>query len=143
MSEYTRESLALEAGRSFGSEPVCRILERLFASRGTPAAMRMDNGPEFVALALKGLCHRYGINGVYIEPGRAPAVPEAVAEWLCREFHFRAARRVYWTGECFCRRWTHRCVLACGVGTSIKSGCIPVWSARRLRSSRLGRLLAG
>jgi transposase InsO family protein len=68
--EYTRESLALEAGRSFGSEQVCRILERLFASRGTPAALRMDNGPEFVALALKGLCHRYGINGAYIEPGK-------------------------------------------------------------------------
>jgi transposase InsO family protein len=30
----------------------------------------MDNGPEFVALALKGLCHRYGINGAYIEPGK-------------------------------------------------------------------------
>jgi transposase InsO family protein len=68
--EYTRESLALEAGRSFRSEQVCRVLEGLFASRGTPAALRMDNGPEFIALALKGLCHRHGICTAYIAPGK-------------------------------------------------------------------------
>jgi transposase InsO family protein len=68
--EFTRESLALEAGRSFRSEQVCRVLEGRFVSRGTPAALRMDNGPEFIALALKGLCHRYSINGAYIEPGK-------------------------------------------------------------------------
>jgi putative transposase len=68
--EFTRESLALEAGRSFKSERVCQVLEELFAARGKPAALRMDNGPEFVALALKGLCHRLGICGAYIEPGK-------------------------------------------------------------------------
>jgi transposase InsO family protein len=30
----------------------------------------MDNGPEFVALALRGLCHRKGITPSYIEPGK-------------------------------------------------------------------------
>lgn len=30
----------------------------------------MDNGPEFVALALKGLCCRHGVNAAYIEPGK-------------------------------------------------------------------------
>jgi transposase InsO family protein len=30
----------------------------------------MDNGPEFVALALRGLCHRRGIDPAYIEPGK-------------------------------------------------------------------------
>ena len=68
--EYTRESLALEAGHSFTSEQVCRVLESLFVSRGKPAALRMDNGAEFVALALRGLCHRHGISAAYIEPGR-------------------------------------------------------------------------
>ncbi len=68
--EFTRESLALEVGRSFRSERVCQVLEGLFTSRGKPAALRMDNGPEFVALALKGLCHRHCINGAYIEPGK-------------------------------------------------------------------------
>ena len=30
----------------------------------------MDNGPEFIALALKGLCHRRSIDPSYIEPGK-------------------------------------------------------------------------
>ena len=30
----------------------------------------MDNGPEFIALVLRGLCHRRGINPAYIEPGK-------------------------------------------------------------------------
>jgi putative transposase len=68
--EFTRESLALEAGRSFRSEQVCRILEGLIVARGRPAALRMDNGPEFIALALKGLCHRHGIRAAYIAPGK-------------------------------------------------------------------------
>jgi transposase InsO family protein len=53
------------------------LLEGLIGSRGVPAALRMDiigasgwNGPEFVALALRGLCHRRGIDPAYIEPGK-------------------------------------------------------------------------
>lgn len=68
--EFTRESLALEAGSTFKSEKVCEVLEALIAERGCPVALRMDNGPEFVALALRGLCHRYGINAAYIQPGK-------------------------------------------------------------------------
>lgn len=68
--EWTRESLALEVGSSFVSEKVCQVLERLFVCRGKPAALRMDNGPEFIALALRGLCHRFGVSGAYIEPGK-------------------------------------------------------------------------
>ena len=68
--EFTRESLSIEVGRSFRSERVCQVLEDLFGSRGVPGALRMDNGPEFLALALKGLCHRRGIDARYIEPGK-------------------------------------------------------------------------
>ena len=68
--EYTRESLAIEVGRSFRCERVCAVLEQLMAGRSRPGALRMDNGPEFVALALRGLCHRGGIDPAYIEPGK-------------------------------------------------------------------------
>lgn len=68
--EFTRESLAIESGRSFRSERVCAVLERLMNQRGAPRALRMDNGPEFVALALRGLCHRRGVDPNYIEPGK-------------------------------------------------------------------------
>ena len=68
--EFTRQSLAIDVGRSLPSLRVCAVLETLFCSHGLPGALRMDNGPEFVALALRGLCHRLGINGMYIEPGK-------------------------------------------------------------------------
>ena len=69
-NEFTRESLAIEVGTSFVSERVCQTLERLIKQRGVPAAFRMDNGPEFVALALRGLCHRHGVDPAYIDPGK-------------------------------------------------------------------------
>ena len=42
--EFTRESLALEVNRSFTSEQVCQVLERLLVTRGKPSAVRTDNG---------------------------------------------------------------------------------------------------
>lgn len=68
--EFTRESLAIEVGSSFRSERVCTVLEQLMNERSRPGALRMDNGPEFVALALRGFCHRRGIDPAYIEPGK-------------------------------------------------------------------------
>jgi transposase InsO family protein len=68
--EFTRESLSIEVGRCFRSERVCQVLEGMMNARGKPRALRMDNGPEFIALAVKGLCHRRDINPAYIEPGR-------------------------------------------------------------------------
>jgi transposase InsO family protein len=75
--EFTRESLAIEAGGSFRGERVCSVLEALIVVRGAPGALRMDiigasrrNGPEFVALALRGLCHRRRIEPAYITPGK-------------------------------------------------------------------------
>ncbi len=101
--EFTRESLAIETGICFRSERVCSVLEELLGSRGVPAALRMDNGPEFVALTLRGLCHRRGIDAAYIEPGRAPTVPEAVAERTGGEFPCPAAGRVFGWGGVFVR----------------------------------------
>jgi putative transposase len=76
--EFTRESLAIETSRSFRSERVCRLLQELISRHGAPGSLRMDNGPEFLALALRGLCYRTGINTCYrtdintcyIEPGK-------------------------------------------------------------------------
>ncbi len=68
--EFTRVSLAIEVETRFVSEKVCAVLEKLIAEHGIPSAFRMDNGPEFIALALRGLCHRCGINAAYIDPGK-------------------------------------------------------------------------
>ena len=92
--EFTRQSLAIEVGRSFRSERVCAVLQDLISQRGAPVALRMDNGPEFIALALRGLCHRKGINTAYIEPGKP---------WqngFAESFHARL-RDEYLNGEVF------------------------------------------
>ena len=68
--EFTRQSLAIATGSAFNSERVCRVLEELCARHGTPRMLRMDNGPEFIALALRGLCHRRGIHLGFIAPGK-------------------------------------------------------------------------
>ena len=54
--EFTRESLLIEAAGSFRSERVCSVLQEVMSRRSAPCALRMDNGPEFIALALRGLC---------------------------------------------------------------------------------------
>ncbi len=61
--------LALEMERSITSEEVVATLERLFIERGAPEYIRSDNGPEFIAEALKRWLAVSGVGTLYIEPG--------------------------------------------------------------------------
>ena len=67
--EYTRECLALEVDRSITSERVLDILTNLFLTRGVPKYIRSDNGPEFIAHAIRRHGERAGLEMLYIEPG--------------------------------------------------------------------------
>lgn len=67
--EFTRESLAIEVGGSLPTARVLLVLERLFAERGVPQGIRSDNGPEFVARALKAWLTSKGVATHFIEPG--------------------------------------------------------------------------
>jgi putative transposase len=49
---------------------VIRTLERVAAWRGYPSKLRLDNDPEFVALALAEWAEHKGIKLDFIEPGR-------------------------------------------------------------------------
>ena len=70
VDEYTRECLALEVERSITSSAVIVTLGRLFEERGEPPRyIRSDNGPEFVATALKKWLKDSGVGTLYIEPG--------------------------------------------------------------------------
>ena len=60
----------MEVETSFVSQKVCAVLEKLMAKHGIPSAFRMDNGPEFITLAFRDLCHRCGINAAYIDPSK-------------------------------------------------------------------------
>ncbi len=69
VDEYTRECLSLEGQRSIKAEDVITTLHRLFIERGEPHYIRSDNGPEFIAEALKKWLAASGVKTLYIEPG--------------------------------------------------------------------------
>lgn len=67
---YTREAPALPVHTSISSRPITRVLERLMEARGTPEAIRCDNGPEFTSRHMLAWCQDHGIRLVHIQPGR-------------------------------------------------------------------------
>jgi transposase InsO family protein len=69
LDEYTRESLAIEPDRSIRAKDVISVLEYLFMVRGVPGYIRSDNGPEFIADAIKKWLSESGVETLYIEPG--------------------------------------------------------------------------
>lgn len=69
VDEYTRECLALEVRRRMTSEEVLDVLAEVFAVRGAPTHLRSDNGPEFIAKAIRGWLARTGVGPLYIAPG--------------------------------------------------------------------------
>lgn len=69
MDEYTRECLALEIERSITSRRVIDVLAELFRLRGVPRHIRSDNGPEFIARAIRRWLGLAGVEALYVEPG--------------------------------------------------------------------------
>jgi len=61
--------LTIEVERSIRAKDVIATLEYLFAIRGAPAYIRSDNGPEFIADAIKRWLSDSGVGTLYIEPG--------------------------------------------------------------------------
>ncbi len=53
IDEFTREAIAIRVARKLKATDVIEALCDLFVVRGVPAHIRSDNGPEFVALALR------------------------------------------------------------------------------------------
>jgi putative transposase len=69
VDEYSRECLSIDVGRSITAEDVVETLSSLFRRRGEPVFIRSDNGPEFVAKAIKQWLEVSGVRTLYIEPG--------------------------------------------------------------------------
>lgn len=67
--EFTRESVALEVERRMEAKDVVRVLAAAVAERGAPAYIRSDNGPEFIAKAVREWIAAQGFQTLYIEPG--------------------------------------------------------------------------
>jgi putative transposase len=67
VDEFTREALAIRVARRLGSAEVIDVLADLFVARGVPAHIRSDQGPEFVAEAVKGWIAGVGAATAFIE----------------------------------------------------------------------------
>jgi putative transposase len=69
VDEFTREALEMLVERSIEADRTVSVLEALVAERGAPAFLRMDNGPELTAYALKDWCELSNTGTAYIDPG--------------------------------------------------------------------------
>ena len=70
LDEGVREGLAIELDTSLPAERVIRVLEQVVAWRGQPQAIRLDNGPEFIAERFTAWCADRAIALWYIQPGK-------------------------------------------------------------------------
>ena len=68
VDEHTRESVAIGVERRMPSTVALEVLEKAFSERGAPAYLRSDNGPEFIAQAVKEWLEKRGTKTYYIAP---------------------------------------------------------------------------
>jgi len=65
-----REVLAIEVDTSLPAERVIHVLQQVVAWRGQPQAIRLDNGPGFLAERFMSWCAERAIELWYIIPGK-------------------------------------------------------------------------
>ena len=70
IDDYNREGLCMDVGFSLPTERVIRSLERIIEWRGKPAAIRCDNGPEYISQKLVDWANSQKITLIYTQPGR-------------------------------------------------------------------------
>ncbi|QEY31798.1 transposase [Synechococcus sp. RSCCF101] len=99
IDEHSRLCLAIRVGRRCKARDVVAVLEELTSLYPAPAFIRCDNGPEFIAHALRRWCQGSGTTTATIEPGSdgdtrpdggAPTRPRAVpvsafGEWAAAD----------------------------------------------------------
>ena len=69
VDQYTRECLCTHVARSITGQDVIDVLAGVMAERGSPANIRSDNGPEFVATAVQTWLESVGTGTLFIGPG--------------------------------------------------------------------------
>ena len=77
LDEHSRECLAICIKRKLNSTDVIDVLTDLFILRGVPGYIRSDNGPEFIAEAVRDWIAAVGAKTAYIQPG------SPLREWIC------------------------------------------------------------
>jgi putative transposase len=84
VDEFTREALATAAARSFTADDTTILLDKVIAETGRrPVNLRMDNGPELTAAAMRDWC-RFGgtatASSSPAHPGRTATASRSTAD---------------------------------------------------------------
>jgi transposase InsO family protein len=69
VDEHTRECVALEVERSMTAAGVIDVLSAAVLRRGVPRHIRSDNGPEFIAAAIRRYLELAQVQTLYVAPG--------------------------------------------------------------------------
>jgi len=86
VDEFTRECLSIEVARHLTAPDVITTLAKLFKERGAPRYLRSDNGPEFIAGAIKDWLTRVRCRNALYRTGKP------VAKRLLGEFQLALSR---------------------------------------------------
>jgi len=70
LDDCNREGLGIEVDLSLPGERVIRSLSQIIEWRGKPAAIRCDNGPEYISQVLRDWAEEQQITLLYIQPGK-------------------------------------------------------------------------
>jgi putative transposase len=69
VDEFSREALAIRVSRRIDADALVSVLDQLVHTHGRPAHIRMDNGAELTAHAVRDWARLGGSSTCYIEPG--------------------------------------------------------------------------
>jgi putative transposase len=67
---FTRECLGIEVDNSLPARRVIAVLDKLVWLYGLPESFRVDNGPEFISMALEKWADAHGVKLDFIQPGK-------------------------------------------------------------------------
>jgi putative transposase len=70
IDDFNRKAITVEAEFSFPALGVVQVMKRSIEEHGKPDRVRVDNGPEFLALDFTRWCEAQGIGIQYIQPGK-------------------------------------------------------------------------
>lgn len=77
--------MSIEIDLNLPTQRVVRVLDRIAANRGYPAMLRMDNGPEFISLALAEWAEKHALKLEFIPPDKP--TQNAFIERFNRTYH--------------------------------------------------------
>lgn len=70
VDDFNREALSIEIDLNLPALRVVCVLDRIVANRGYPVMLRIDNGPEFISLALAEWAEKHTVKLEFIQPGK-------------------------------------------------------------------------